>query len=197
LLAQYFGIHGAADAPAMVDRAAMAAENGSRTLRLATLQWRPDGAVIKPDDGQQRDAASHLLVESTGPGPHAIEGTLTDVNPDVTTVLSFPVRSFGTRGILVELRANGQHGGGYCDLPGATAQRDGDMLDVGLDVQPDGWSRCWVAMKPNASTVTVRLSLMDEHLDPSYRGDGGSGVAIGDMERRETAHFLHKEAAPW
>jgi hypothetical protein len=137
------------------------------------------------------------LIEGSGPGGHFVEATLTGVDPGAIAILSFPVRALGARGIAVELRTERQYAGGYCDLPGGTAQRDGDMLDVGLDVRSDGAARCWVAMAPKASTVTVRLSLLDHWLQPSYVGDGRSGVAIGDLALRRAAHFVQAESSPW
>jgi len=112
-------------------------------------------------------------------------------------VLSFSAKAIGARGIFVELQTAGRRGGGYCDLNGLTAQRDGDMLDGGLDAQPDGWSRCWVAMPIDASGATLRLSLTNERLDPAYIGDGTSGAAVGEMELRETPRFLARMESPW
>ena len=71
------------------------------------------------------------------------------------------------------------------------------MLDAGLDAQPSGPSRCWVAMPIDAPGATLRLSLINELLDPAYRGDGKSGVAVGTMERRETTRFVAQEPSPW
>jgi hypothetical protein len=197
LLAAYLGIPRAGGAPAATDAAAMTAESAPGGARSAAVTWRFDGAVVTADDAPADMAGSRLLIEGTGRGLHRVEGTLTDVKPGATTVLSFPARPIGTRGILVELRAGGRQGRGYCDLAGGTAQREGEMLDVGLDAQPNGWSRCWVAMVLGEPTATLRLSLVDEHLEPSYVGDDRSGVAIGEVELRETAHFLHREGSPW
>jgi hypothetical protein len=103
----------------------------------------------------------------------------------------------GRRGIFVEVQTVGRRGGGYCDLFGATAQRDGDMLDAGLDPRPSGWSRCWVAMPVDAPGATLRLSLMNERLDPAYVGNGTSGATVGEIELRETPRFLAQEPSPW
>jgi hypothetical protein len=165
--------------------------------RPATLLWRSDEAVVQPGDAQGETPGFHRLIESSGPGLHGMESALTGLTPGATTVLSFPARSIGARGILVELRTDGQHGSGFCDLVGGTAQRGDDMLDVGVDVQLDGRSRRWVAMGLEASAATLRLSLLDERLEPSYVGDGRSGAAIGEIELRETAHFLQREESPW
>jgi hypothetical protein len=45
--------------------------------------------------------------------------------------------------------------------------------------------------------MTLRLSVLNDRLDPSYIGDGRSGVAVGDMELREAARFLAEERSPW
>jgi hypothetical protein len=194
LLAQSLGIRrdaGAAAPAAATDAGAPPA------MRLTGLQWRSDGAVLGPGDGRGEPAGAHRILESAEPGRHGVEATMTGITPGATTVVSFPAKAIGARGVLVELRAHGRRGGGYCDLYGETAQRDGDMLDVGLDVQPDGWSRCWVAMVLNDPTVTLRLSVLNEHLDPSYAGDGRAGVAVGDVELQQVAHFLREESSPW
>jgi hypothetical protein len=195
LLAQYLGIRRDATAPA--DPAMTTDADAAPATRVTGLQWRSDGAVLGPGDGRNEMAGSHVILESAAPGHHGVEATMTGITPGATTVVSFPAKAIGARGVLVELRANGRRGGGYCDLYGETAQRDGDMLDVGLDVQMDGWSRCWVAMAFDDPTVTLRLSVLNDHLDPSYIGDGRSGVAVGDMQLRTTGHFLQMEPPPW
>jgi hypothetical protein len=195
LLAQYLGIRRDADAPA--DPAGTADVSASPAGRVTGLRWRSDGAVLRPGDGRDEMAGSHRIVESASPGGHGVEATMTGITPGATTVVAFPAKSIGARGVLVELRANGRRGRGYCDLYGGTAQRDGDMLDVGLEPQPNGWSRCWVAMVLDDPTVTLRLSLLDQRLEPSYVGDDRSGVAIGEVELQATAHFLHREESPW
>src|SRR5262249_44669419 len=119
------------------------------------------------------------------------------LTPGRTLVLSFPARAIGARGIFVELQTAGRRGGGYCDLYRETAQRDGDMLDAGIDPQPDGWSRCWVAIAIDAPEATLRLSLMNERLDPVYSGDGSSGAIAGEIELREAPRFLAQEPSPW
>jgi hypothetical protein len=161
------------------------------------VQWRSDGATVVPDGVAAETAGAHRLVETAGPGVHRVDGTLAGLTPGATTVLSFAARPIGARGILVELQAGEQSGGGFCDLFGGTATRERDMLDAGLDVQPDGRLRCWVAMPLKESAATLRLSLLDQNLDPSYVGDGQSGAAIGDFEVRDTAHFLQGESSPW
>jgi hypothetical protein len=195
LLTQALGVR-RGGAPATADAAATAA-NALGAARSATPPWRSEGAAVGPGNAQDGTAGFRRLIESSGPGFHRMEATLTGLTPGATTVLSFQAKPFGARGILVELQTDRQDGGGFCDLVGGTAQRKGDMLDVGLDVQPNGPSRCWVAMDAKASTATLRLSLLDEHLEPSYGGDGRSGAAIGDIELREAMHFLQGEESPW
>jgi hypothetical protein len=155
--------------------------------------WAGEGAVVVRDG----PGGAHRLIEGAGPGVHRVETRLTGLAPGSTLVLSFPAKAIGARGIFVEVQTAGRHGGGYCDLYGATAQRNGDMLDAGLDPQPDGWSRCWVAMPIDATDATLRLNLMNERLDPTYAGDGNSGAAVGEIDLRETARFLAREVSPW
>ena len=112
-------------------------------------------------------------------------------------MLSFPAKAVGARGVFVELQTAGGRGSGYCDLEGMTAQRDGDMLDVGLAPEASGWWRCWVAMAVDAPTATLRLSVMNERLDPIYTGDGKSGAAVGRVELHETSRFLADEPPLW
>jgi hypothetical protein len=195
LLAQYLGVRPDAAAPA--DPAATTDAGAPAATRVTGLQWRSENAVLRPGDGRDEMAGSRVIQESPAPGRHGVAATLAGITPGATTVVSFPAKAIGARGVLVELQANGRRGGGYCDLYGETAQRDGDMLDVGLDVQTDGGSRCWVAMVLNEPTVTLRLSVLNDQLDPSYVGDGRSGVAVGDMQLREVGHFLQKEPSPW
>jgi hypothetical protein len=192
MLAQALGVARGGRAPEMGADAPSAPPGATRPV---SLQWRSDGAAAAPDAAGE--AGALRLIESAGPGFHSVEATLTGIAPGATAVISFPARPLGARGILVELQTRGQRGGGYCDLPGETAQRDGDMLDVGLDVQTDGWSRCWAAMVLDDPTMTLRLSVLNDHLDPSYVGDGRSGVVVGDMQLREVGRFLHKERSPW
>jgi hypothetical protein len=191
MLAQALGVARGDRAPAT----GADASAGLGAARPVSLRWRSDGAAVGPDAGGE--AGSLRLIEGAGPGVHRVEATLAGIAPGATAVLSFLARPLGARGVLVEIQSEGQRGRGYCDLPGETAQRDGDMLDVGLDVQTDGRSRCWVAMVANAPTVTLRLSVMNDHLDPSYVGDGRSGVVVGDIQLREAGHFLQKEKSPW
>jgi hypothetical protein len=139
----------------------------------------------------------HRLVEAAGPGVHRIEKALTGLTPGKIMLLSLRAKPIGARGIFVEVQATGRRAGGYCDLPGGTAQRDGDMLDAGLDPEPDGWWNCWVATVIDAPGATLRLSLMNERLDPAYQGDGKSGVAVGEVELRETTRFLAQQPSPW
>jgi hypothetical protein len=171
-----------------------AAETIRREVLASVSEWATDGAVVRRDDGKTN---VHRVIEAAGQGRHRVEKRLTGLTPGQTAVVSFPAKALGARGIFVELQTLERRGGGYCDLYGATAQRDGDMLDTGLDPQPDGWSRCWVALPIEAPEATLRLSLMNERLDPAYAGDGGSGVAIGEVELREMTRFRALEPSPW
>jgi hypothetical protein len=188
LLAQHLGIAARTDAGDAAPTAPV-----QRDLLPAISEWTRAGAVVQPDD----PAGAHRVIESTGPGRHRVETKLSGLTPGRTLVLSFPAKAVGTRGIFVELQTAQRRAGGYCDLYGATAQRDGDMLDAGLDPQPNGWSRCWVAMPIEEPQATLRLSLMNERLDPAYAGDGASGAAVGEIELGETPRFLAQEPSPW
>jgi hypothetical protein len=189
LLAPVFGVTPPADAPA---------QRGDGTLRgdllPAISEWAADGAVVTAEDG---NGNAHRLIESAGRGSHRVETRLTGLVPGRTAVLSIPAKAIGARGIFVELQTAGRRGGGYCDLNGMTAQRDGDMLDVGLEPEASGWWRCWVAMAVDAPTATLRLSVMNELLDPIYAGDGKSGAAVGRGELHETTRFLAHEPPLW
>jgi hypothetical protein len=190
LLARALGIASRADA---ADETRTVESVGRDSLRTVS-DWAPDDAIGLRDDGT---TDAHRLIEAAGQGPHRIEKRLTGLTPGQTAVLSFSAKAIGARGIFVELQTVGRRGGGYCDLYGLTAQRDGDMLDAGLDPRPDGWSRCWVAMPIDASGATLRLSLTNERLDPAYIGDGISGAAVGEIELRETPRFLARMESPW
>jgi hypothetical protein len=189
LLAGYLGIAPRSDAPAIAETASV-----RRDAMPALSNWQSEGVVVLPDDEQP---SAQRFIESAGLGVHRVETTVTGLTPGKTMLLSFPAKPVGARGILVELGSAGHHGRGYCDLYGGTAQRDGNMLDVGLEPQADGWSRCWVAMVVNAQSAEVRLGLLDERLDPAYVGNGRSGAAIGALELGEWARFLGKEQSPW
>src|SRR5262249_16489510 len=169
------------------------AEAVRRDAAPGISDWTPEGAAVLPEGagGAQR------LTESSGAGAHRADTRITGQSPGSTLVLSFLAKPIGARGVFVEVQTAGRRGGGYCDLYGQTAQRDGDMFDAGLDPQPDGWSRCWVAMPIDAPEAACRLGLMNERLDPGYVGDGRSGAIIRGVELRETAHFLAQEASPW
>jgi hypothetical protein len=195
LLARALGLP--SGGPTTAPNKAGSAADAPGPTKPARPQWRAEGADLSPADAQGETDGFRRLIERSGPGGHFVEATLTGVDPGAITVLSFPLRAFGARGIAVELRTDRQYAGGYCDLPGGTAQRDGEMLDVGLDVRSDGSARCWVSMALKTSTATVRLSLLDHWLQPAYAGDGRSGVAIGDLELRQAAHFVHAESSPW
>ena len=58
----------------------------------------------------------------------------------------------------------------------------------GIDAEPDGWFRCWVAMNVDQPGAVLRLSLLDEHLNTAYVGDGRSGVALGNVDVRDLAN---------
>jgi hypothetical protein len=189
LLAGVFGIAARPDA----SDGAAPTEALRRDVLPVVSDWTREGAVVLPDDS----AGAHRLTESAGPGLHRVETRLTDLTPGRTLVLSFPAKAVGARGIFIEVQSAGRRGGGYCDLFGVTAQRDGDMLDAGLDPQSDGWSRCWVAMPIDAPDATLRLSLINARLDPAYAGDGTSGAVVGAVELRETSRFLAQEPSPW
>ena len=190
LLAGVLGVTARADAAENLGPA----ESTSPEVLPALAGWRTEGAVVTPD-GAPRGAPR--LIETTGGGAHGIETTLTGLTPGKTLVLSFSAKAVGARGVFVEVRTGGKRGGGYCDLYGLTAQRDGAMRDADLEPEADGWSRCWVAMPVEAPEATLRLSLINERLDPSYAGDGRSGALIGAVGRRETGRFLAQEASPW
>ena len=156
--------------------------------------WTPAEALVRPEEGRGQ---VHRLIESTAPGVHRVETTLTGLVPGKTAVLSFPAKAIGARGVFVELQTAEQRGGGYCDLYRATAQRDGDMFDVGVEMERDGRLACWVAMPIGAPSATLRLSLMDEYLEAAYAGDGKSGAEVGPVELRETTRFVAQESSPW
>jgi hypothetical protein len=189
LLAGVLGITPHADAPD---------EGPGETLRREVLpaiaEWTRAGAVLA---GDAEPAGTYRLVESVGRSAHRVETRLTGLAPGRTLVLSFPAKAIGARGIFVDVQAAGRRGGGYCDLYGQTAQRDGEMFDAGLEPEPDGWWRCWVAMKVEAPDALLGLSLMNERLDPAYAGNGTSGAAVGQVELREMTRFLAQEPSPW
>src|SRR5262249_39912103 len=151
--------------------------------------WTPEGAAVLPEGA----GGAHRLTESSGAGAHRADTRIAGLTARRTLVLSLLAKPIGARGVFVAAQTAERRGGGYCDLSGQTAPRDGDMLDAGLDPQPDGWSRCWVAMPIDAPEAALRLSLMNERLDPGYVGDGRSGAVIRGVELRETAHFLAQE----
>ena len=178
------------------DEAAAEPEKAAETILLGAVEvaasWQSEGAVVRDGEG-----AGQRIIEAVEPRVHHVEQSLTGLTPGKILLLSFRAKAIGARGIFVELLMAGRRAGGYCDLPGGTAQRDGDMLDAGLEPEPDGWSRCWVATVVNAPTATLRLSLMNARLDPVYLGDGKPGAAIGPVELRETTRFLAQEPSPW
>lgn len=190
LLAGVFGIAARPDAPDSLGPA----ETTPSEVLPALSGWTSAGAVVMPDS---EPAGAQRLIESTGQGTHSIEMKLTGLIPGKTLLLSFPAKAVGARGVFVEVLIRGKRSGGYCDLYGATAQRDGDMRDAGLEPEADGWSRCWVAMPVETPEATLRLSLMNQRLDPTYLGDGRSGALVGAVELRETTRFLALEASPW
>jgi hypothetical protein len=188
LLAQVFGVAGRPDAP---DKPA---ETIRRDVLPAISDWAAAEAVVQREEGR---GDVHRFIESAAPGVHRVETTLAGLVPGTFAVLSFPAKAIGARGIFVEVLAGGRRGGGYCDLYGVTAQRDGDMRDAGFEPEADGWSRCWIAMPVEAPDATLRLSLINERLDRTYAGDGNSGAVVGAIELRETTHFLAQEPSPW
>lgn len=173
------------------------AEKSAERIRLGDVpiaaNWQSEGAAVATDE----EGAGQRITEATGARVHHVEQELAGFTPGKIVLLSFRAKAVGARGVYVEMLTGGRRGGGYCDLPGGTAQRDGDMRDAGLEPEPDGWSRCWVAMMVTAPIATLRLSLMNERLDPTYMGDGQSGAVIGRVELRETTRFLAQEASPW
>jgi hypothetical protein len=52
-------------------------------------------------------------------------------------------------------------------------------------------------MPIDAPDATLRLSLINQRLDPAYPGDGKSGAVIGAIALRETTRFLAQETSPW
>jgi hypothetical protein len=189
LLAGVFGI-----SPRLDERDVRRGNTIRRDVLPTLSDWTSEGATVRDYDEQP---AGHRLIESGGWGVHRVETRLTALAPGTTAVLSFPAKAIGTRGVLIEVQTTGRRGAGYCDLYGASAQRDGDMLDAGLEPQAAGWSRCWVAMPIDASGATLRLSLMNERLDQDYRGDGKSGAVVGSVELQETTRFVAQEPSPW
>jgi hypothetical protein len=178
------------EAPVAQDMAKTAANES--TARPVAVKWRSEGSTFTWDGA----AGESTLIEGAELGVHRISGTLAGLTPGAVVVLSFQARAIGARGIFTELEMGPQSGGGFCDLVGATATRERDMLDAGLDMTSNG-ARCWVAMPVTNSTATLRLSLLDQDLASSYVGDGRSGVAIEEIELRETAHFIEGESSPW
>jgi hypothetical protein len=168
------------------------AANDPGVVRPLAIEWRSEGSTFT----QGGTAGESTLVEAAGPGIHRIDGKLAGLTPGTVAVLSFPARAIGARGVFIELEMGSQSGGGFCDLVGETATRERDMLDTGIDMVSDQ-ARCWVAMTVTDTAAMLRLSLLDQDLAPSYVGDGRSGVAIGGIELRETAHFLQGESSPW
>lgn len=157
-----------------------------------TANWPSQGAAVIAEGGP-----AVRIIEAADARVHHVERKLAGLTPGKILLLSLYAKAIGARGIFVEVLAAGRRSGGYCDLPGGTAQRDGDMLDAGLDPAPRGWWRCWVATAVTEPAVTLRLSLINERLDPVYPGDGSSGVGIAPVEPSETTRFLAQEASPW
>jgi len=191
-LAHVLGIAPEVEAPVTAE-----ADQSAETIRFGaisiTAAGRGEGAALIAEG----EGPAQQMIEAAEPGAHRVEKKLAGFTPGKILLLSFRAKAIGARGIFVEVLAAGRRGGGYCDLPGGTAQRDGDMLDAGLEPEPNGWSRCWVAMVITEPTVTLRLSLMNARLDPVYLGDGKSGAVVGPVELGETARFLAQEASPW
>jgi hypothetical protein len=192
LLAQALAVGNGGEAPALSDAPKPVATDAS-AARSVVVQWQSEGATLMRDGL----GGESTLVEAPGPGFHRINGTLAGLTPGAIVVLSFPARPIGARAILVELQTGAQSGAGFCNPVDGWATRERDMLDAGLDVQPDGSVRCWVAMPVKHSAATLRLSLLNQDLVASYLGDGLSGAAVGEIALRETPYFLQGESSPW
>jgi hypothetical protein len=192
LLAKALGVANGGEAPATGD-APQAATDDATAARSVALQWQTEGATFTRDGS----AGESTLVEARGPGLHRINGTLTGLTPGSIVVLSFPERPIGTRTMFVELQSGEQSGAGLCNPVDGWATRERDMLDAGLDVEPDGKVRCWVAMPVKSPVATLRLGLLNRDIVASYVGDGESGAAVGDILLRETPYFLQGESSPW
>ena len=181
-----------------VDTPPTEAEKPTERIRfggvLVDSTWQSQGAAVVADG---EGSAGQRIVETVQPRAHHVEQKLDFLTPGEVVLLSFSAKPIGARGIFVELLTAERRAGGYCDLPGGTAQRDGDMLDVGLEPEPEGWWTCWVATVATEPTATLRLSLMNERLDPAYLGDGKSGAVVGPIEVDEITGFLAKESSPW
>jgi hypothetical protein len=152
--------------------------------------------MVAPDTGAGETVGGYQFTEATPPAVHRASATLVWLSPGAIVVLSFPARPVGKRGLLLELTAGAQSGGGFCDLPGGTATRERDMLDAGIEPQPDGWSRCWVAMTVGASIVDVRLTLLDERLDPAYVGTGARALSSANSSCARPRISLRRNRRP-
>jgi hypothetical protein len=192
LLAQALGVRNGGEVPATRD-APKPVANDATAPRPVAVQWRSEGAVLT----EGGVAGESTLVEAPGPGVHRINATLAGLTPGAIVVLSFPARPIGTRAILIELQTGDQSGAGLCNPVDGWATRERDMLDAGLDVEPDGKVRCWVAMPVKSPVATLRLGLLNRDVVASYVGDGVSGAAVGDILLRENPYFLQGESSPW
>jgi hypothetical protein len=156
--------------------------------KFAVGTWVPDGISILRDRGS---VGPTELIEGVNNGFHHIETKLEDVEPGASYILSVVAKPVGNRVLHVEARDAGEPGHrGYaeCDMQDLTAQRGGAMLDVGLDVLPEGWFRCSAVMSFSRPGAIFAIGLSRARAGPAYQGDGKSGVLLRSAElRRKTA----------
>jgi hypothetical protein len=154
--------------------------------RFAAEAWRSDGAEVRQrHEGAAGAAEPAQLIEGIADGFHRVETRIENIEPGRDYVISIVAKPLGSRWLRMETRdadGAGHDGHAECDVQSLTAQRGGTMLDVGLDLLPDGWFRCWAAMSFGGKAAALDIGLMKGPRVARYRGDGKSGAMLDGVQ---------------
>jgi len=152
-----------------------------------TNQWPRGGAVIDAGAGTSPDGTNdaYRLGEGATTAIHRIMTILTGVVAGSDYTLSVFVKPTGRSLFELEMGdlPTGRYGFIRYDLAKKVVVDASNGLSAfGLQELPDGWFRCWVAMRYDSDKMSFDFTLLDDEDDDKYPGAPGMGVLIWGVQ---------------
>lgn len=129
--------------------------------------------------------AASRLVESADNSVlrHYVAIASSAAKPGAIATFSIYFKPSERSSIMLEIRDDppGKYGTVVCTPPegasNGSAEKNGDIVDAGIETADNGWYRCWGAMPFDLARVALAVYLREQN-GVDYQGDGHSGLLI-------------------
>jgi hypothetical protein len=146
--------------------------------------WHPSDVTLsgsvrdRAPDGSQSGTP---LVESAENVRHFLYIITEGARPGAVHTFSIYVKPAGRTRLMLEIRDGaqpGRYGTGKFDLDAGMLDKNGDIVDLGIEAAGGGWFRCWAAMPYNTNQAVLGMYPADKDGGIVFKGDGNPGLLL-------------------